>query len=199
MNDRRPDGEPQSGRVNVVPAPDTEGESQTGRVTVASAPTTGAETQTGRVTVAPAPTTGAGTRASRVVASPVPEEEPSLGDLVMGLTDDLTTLVRKEVELAKAELTESVKDGARAGAMVAAGGLVAYAGLILVLIGLSVALGAWMDNLWLATLLVGIVTLLVGYLLFNSGKNQLQDVSLVPRKTLSSINSDAKMAKEKLS
>jgi hypothetical protein len=50
--------------------------------------------------------------------------EPSLGDLVVGLTDDITTLVRKEVELAKTELQESAQEGAQAGGMVAAGGMV---------------------------------------------------------------------------
>jgi predicted negative regulator of RcsB-dependent stress response len=77
--------------------------------------------------------------------------------------------------------------------------MVAYAGLILVLIAIAIALGDWWNNLWLATLVVGIVTLLLGWTIFNSGKGQLQNVSLVPRKTLSSINSDAKVVKEKLS
>jgi predicted negative regulator of RcsB-dependent stress response len=83
--------------------------------------------------------------------------------------------------------------------MVAAGGMVAYAGVILVLIAIAIALGDWWNNLWLATLVVGLVTLLLGWTIFNSGKNQLQKVSLVPRKTLNSINSDAKVVKEKLS
>lgn len=155
-----------------------------------------------RVTVVPAPGQETETRTTRVAVTPaVPatDQEPTLGELVMGLTDDITTLVRKEVELAKTELQENIKEGATAGGMIAAGGMVAYAGVILVLIAIAIALGQWWDNLWLATLVVGIVTLLLGWAIFNAGKGQLKDVSLVPRKTISSVNRDAKVVKEKLS
>jgi uncharacterized membrane protein YqjE len=160
-------------------------DSETARVTVVPTPGQEMEARTTRVAVAP--------------AVPVANQEPTLGELVMGLTDDITTLVRKEVELAKTELQENIKEGAAAGGMIAAGGMVAYAGLILVLIAIAIALGQWWDNLWLATLVVGIVTLLLGWAIFNGGKNQLKDVSLVPRKTISSVNRDAKVVKEKLS
>jgi uncharacterized membrane protein YqjE len=127
------------------------------------------------------------------------EGEPSLGDLVMGLTDDITTLVRKEVELAKTELQENIKEGAQAGTMVAVGGMVAYAGLILLLIGVAIALGDWWNNLWLGAGVVGIVVGLIGWAVLNGGLKQLKEVSLVPHKTIASLERDAQMAKEKLS
>jgi uncharacterized membrane protein YqjE len=127
------------------------------------------------------------------------EGEPSLGDLVMGLTDDITTLVRKEVELAKTELQENIKQGAQAGSMVAVGGMVAYAGLILLLIGVAIALGDWWNNLWLGAGVVGIVVGLIGWAILNGGLKQIKEVSLVPRKTIASLERDAQMAKEKLS
>lgn len=129
----------------------------------------------------------------------MPDAELSLGDLVMGLTDDISELMRKEVELAKAELQENLKEGAKAGSMLAAGGMVAYAGLILILIALGVALGDWWDNMWLGLAVVGLVVAVAGWSIFNYGKNQLKNVSLVPRKTVSSLKSDARMAKEKMS
>jgi len=128
----------------------------------------------------------------------VTDTEPSLGDLVMGLTDDLTTLVRKEVDLAKAELQENVKDGAKAGGMIAAGGMVAYAGLLLILAAIALALGDWWENYWLGAAVVGLVTAIVGWAVLNGGLKQLKEVSLVPRKTIDSLERDAKMAKEKL-
>jgi len=127
------------------------------------------------------------------------DQEPSLGDLVVSLTDDISELMRKEVELAKVELQENIKEGAMAGGMLAAGGMVAYAGLILILFALAIALGDWWDNWWLGAAVVGLLTALLGWSIFNYGKNQLKDVSLVPRKTVSSLKSDARMAKEKLS
>lgn len=125
--------------------------------------------------------------------------EPSLGTLVMGLTDDLTTLVRKEVDLAKAELQENIKEGAQAGSMVAAGGMVAYAGLLLILAAIAVALGDWWNNYWLGAAVVGLVAGIIGWAILNGGLKQLRDVSLVPRKTIASLERDAQMAKEKLS
>jgi len=146
-----------------------------------------------------APTTDLRPDATRSTLLTTADGDPSLGDLVMGLTDDLTTLVRKEVELAKAELQENVQEGAKAGGMVAAGGLVAYAGLLLILAAIAVALGDWWDNYWLSAAVVGLVTGIIGWVMLNGGLNQLKQVSLVPHKTISSLESDAKMAKEKLS
>jgi len=125
--------------------------------------------------------------------------EPSLGSLVMELTDDLSTLVRKEVDLAKVELQENLKEGAEAGGKVAAGGMVAYAGLLFILAAVAIALGDWWENYWLAAAVVGLVTAIIGGVMLNGGINQLKQVSLVPRKAIASLESDAKMAKEKLS
>jgi len=127
------------------------------------------------------------------------EGDPSLGQLVMGLTDDISTLVRKEIELAKAELQENVQQGAKAGGMVAAGGAVAYAGLLFILAAIAIVLGNWWNNYWLGAGVVGIVVAIIGWVMLNGGLTQLKEVSLVPHKTISSLQSDAEMAKEKLS
>jgi len=145
------------------------------------------------------PTTDLQPNATRSTLLTTADGDPSLGDLVMGLTDDLTTLVRKEVELAKAELQENIQEGAKAGGMVAAGSMVAYAGLLLILAAIAVALGDWWNNYWLSAAVVGLVTGIIGWVMLNGGLNQLKQVSLVPHKTISSLESDAKMAKEKLS
>jgi len=127
------------------------------------------------------------------------EGEPSLGDLVMELTDDLSSLVRKEVDLAKVELQENLKEGAVAGGKVAAGGMVAYAGLLFILAAVTIILGQWWANYWLAAAVVGLVTAIIGGVMLNGGLNQLKQVSLVPHKAMASLERDAKMAKEKLS
>jgi hypothetical protein len=127
------------------------------------------------------------------------DNEPSLGDIVVGLTDDVTTLMRKEVELAKAEIQQSIQEGAQAGGMVAAGGLLAYSGLLFILAAIAIALGQWWDNYWLGAAVVGLVAGIVGWSILNGGLKQLKQVSLVPHQTISSIGRDAKMAKEKLS
>lgn len=127
------------------------------------------------------------------------DNEPSLGDIVVGLTDDITTLMRKEVELAKAEVQQSLQEGAQAGGMVAAGGLLAYSGLLFILAAIAIALGQWWNNYWLGAAVVGLVAGILGWSILNGGLKQLKQVSLVPHQTISSIGRDAKMAKEKLS
>jgi len=146
-----------------------------------------------------APSSELQTTATRSTLLTTADGEPSLGTLVMGLTDDLTTLVRKEVDLAKAELQENLQEGAKAGGAVAAGGMVAYAGLLLILAAIAIALGDWWNNYWLSAAVVGLITGIIGWVMLNGGLNQLKQVSLVPHKTISSLESDAKMAKEKLS
>jgi hypothetical protein len=46
---------------------------------------------------------------------------------------------------------------------------------------------------------VGLVTGIIGWAVLNGGLKQLKEISLVPHKTLQSLERDAKMAKEKLS
>ncbi len=125
--------------------------------------------------------------------------EPSLGDLVVGLTDDITTLVRKEVDLAKAEIQESVRESAQAGGMVGAGGAVAYAGLLFILAAVAIALGQWLDNYWLSAAIVGLVTGLIGWAILNGGLQQFKQINFVPRKAIDSLERDAALAKEKFS
>lgn len=149
-----------------------------------------------RASPAPSPGTSTGTQSTLLTTA---EGDPSLGELVMGLTDDISTLVRKEVDLAKAELQESVQKGAKAGGMVAAGGAVAYAGLLFILAAIAILLGDWWNNYWLGAGVVGIVVAVIGWFMLNGGLTQLKQVSLVPHKTISSLQSDAEMAKEKLS
>jgi len=77
--------------------------------------------------------------------------------------------------------------------------MVAYAGLLFILAAVAIALGDWWENYWLAAAVVGLVTAIIGGVMLNGGINQLKQVSLVPHKAIASLESDAKMAKEKLS
>src|SRR5438552_3956614 len=65
----------------------------------------------------------------------------SLLGLVRGLTRETKTFFRQEVQLAKAELAEKAKTMASGATNVAIGGFVAYAGVIVLLIGLGELIG----------------------------------------------------------
>lgn len=124
-------------------------------------------------------------------------DERSLGDLFVGLTDDMSTLMRQEIKLAKAETMQTVSAAMRSVVMLAGGGLVAYAGFILLLIAAGVGMGAVMP-LWLSMLIVGVVAIIVGVILLQSGRSNLSNLSIVPEKTVESIKEDAEWVKEQV-
>jgi hypothetical protein len=125
-------------------------------------------------------------------------EERSLGDLVSGVTNDLATLMRQEIQLARAETMEKVTETTQSAIWMAAGGMVAYAGVIALLIAAIVGLANFIP-LWLSAAIVGLVVIVVGYLLIQSGRSRLSNVSVVPEKTIASIQEDAALVKEKVS
>lgn len=124
--------------------------------------------------------------------------EPSIGDLFTGLTEDVGKLLRQEIELARIETTQKINRAMRSIIMLAAGGFVAYAGLILLLIAVAIGLSNWM-SLWLSTLIVSVVALVVGAVLIGSGRNSLSNLTVVPENTVESIKEDARWAKEQVS
>lgn len=124
--------------------------------------------------------------------------EPSLGQLFTELSDDMSTLVRQELELAKAETVQKVSRATRSVILMVAGGLLAYAGFIALVIAAAIALGSLMPY-WLSSLIVGLVVIVIGGLLVMSGRSSLTNLSLVPENTVESLKQDARWAKEQVS
>lgn len=132
------------------------------------------------------------------VAITTGQTEPSLGQLLNELTGDMSTLVRQELELAKAETMQKVSQATRSIIMMVAGGLLAYAGLIAIVIAAAIALGSLMPY-WLSSLIVGLVVVAVGAILIMSGRSSLANLSLVPENTVETLKQDARWAKEQIS
>jgi MFS family permease len=122
-------------------------------------------------------------------------EDRPIGDLVRQLSDQTTTLVRQEIELAKAEMTAKGKQvGMGAGAFGGAGvfGLYAVGAITACLIlALSTAVAGW-----LAALIVGIVYAAVAGVLALIGKKKTQaGAPPVPERAISSTKEDVEWAK----
>jgi hypothetical protein len=100
----------------------------------------------------------------------------SIGELLAGIQQDLTTLVRGEIELAKAEMRESAqRAGAGAGMLGAAAFLVLLA-VVLISIALGYAL-VWLGlHPALAFLAVAVFYLIVAAILGLLGRNRLQGI-----------------------
>lgn len=105
-------------------------------------------------------------------------ERPSLGDLIGAVTQDLSLLVRQEVELAKAELTQSAKRAGTGGGMLAGAGVAGW----FVLLFLSVALwwGLPIGKAWSA-LIVAVIWAVVAGILALRGRGELRRVKGAPR------------------
>src|SRR3954462_13442388 len=109
-------------------------------------------------------------------------EERSIGELFSELTHDMSTLVRKEVELAKAELRQQASQAATDAVGIGAGGALLYAGLLAIIAAVSLVLVRLGVVPWLAVLITGLVTLAVGYGLIQSSRNKLKHRHVVPRR-----------------
>jgi len=114
---------------------------------------------------------------------PTPSEEKaartSLGDLLGEVTRDVSTLMRQEIALAKAELTESAKKAGKGAGLFGGAG---YAGMMAVLF-LSIALwwglGHLIDNGWSAVV-VALIWGVIALVLYLRGKKELQSVTGAP-------------------
>jgi hypothetical protein len=120
----------------------------------------------------------------RAVGAPeTPGGERTLGQLVSDASKDLSTIVRSEVALAKAEVKRDVTAAAVGAAMFAVAGVFAFLALILLLIAAAYGLVAAGLSPWLAFLIVGGALLLVGVLLVLFGKWRLGKIK-PPERTI---------------
>ena len=124
-------------------------------------------------------------------------EEPSLGELFASLARDTSELVRKEVDLAKTEMTQKATEAGKDIGYIAAGGAVAYVGLIVLAFGIVYLLGLFLP-LWAAALLVGLVIAGIGYFLVQKGLTALKRTNFAPRETVASLKEDKEWIKDQI-
>jgi hypothetical protein len=125
-------------------------------------------------------------------------DERSLGDLFSDLARETSTLVRQEVRLARAELTQSATEAGRGVAMLAAGGLVAYAGLIFVLLAVVYGLIETGMDPWLSALIVGLAVIAIGAVMLLRGRESLKPDNLAPRRTVETLKEDRAWVQEQI-
>jgi hypothetical protein len=130
----------------------------------------------------------------------------ALPTLLRDLRDETTTLLRQEVALAKAELKENASRVGSHAVQIAIGGFVAYAGVIVLLIGLGLLVSvllvrAGLDRdlaQWLAPAFVGVVVALIGWGMVARAKQAMVTDDLAPRQTIESIRENKQWAQSKL-
>jgi uncharacterized membrane protein YqjE len=128
-----------------------------------------------------------------------PEEGRSLMALFSDLLRETSTLVHNEAELAKVEISDKVSQVSNGLAELAIGGLIVFAGFIILLMALSNGLMHLLPEEqadWLAPLIVGAVVVVFGFIAVLRGRSNVKPESLAPERTMESLRRDAQMMKE---
>lgn len=115
---------------------------------------------------------------------------------------DSATLIRKEAELAKTEIAEKMAQAGTGVASIAVGGVICFAGFLLVLLAAVGALAMALPEEyapWLAPLIVGIAVLAAGAALLLIGRSKLKNGNFKPTRTARSVRRDTEVVKEHLS
>jgi drug/metabolite transporter (DMT)-like permease len=120
-----------------------------------------------------------------------PNDERSIGELFAELSRETSVLVRKEMELATTEMTAKVKTAGAHAAIVAAGGALVHAGLLVLLAAIVIGLAQLGVAPWLSALIVAAVVMAVGYVLVTTGMTKMRATSLAPTQTMESLKETA--------
>lgn len=137
--------------------------------------------------------------ATRAEAPPPDPKDASTGELIGQLSDQVTTLVRDEVRLAQAEVTQKAKRFGIGAGLFGGAGLMALLGLnalvTAVILGIATALPGW-----LAGIIVGVVLFAVAGVLALLGKRDVQKAAPpLPTETIASVQQDIATVKDGVS
>jgi len=124
--------------------------------------------------------------------------QASVGELIGEVAADMSTLMRKELELAKAEMkVEAQKAGKGVGMLGGAG----YAGHMVALflsLALAWALSDLLDFSWgWGFFLVALLWGIVGAVLYSKGRAQMKKVNPKPEQTVETLKEDVQWAKNR--
>jgi hypothetical protein len=120
------------------------------------------------------------------VSNNVDVTQRSVGELLGEVTSDLSTLMRKEMDLAKAEIKEEVAKTGKAAGMFGGAGFAGY------MVALFASIAAWwglanvMDEAW-AALIVAAIWAIVAAVLFVTGRKTMREVHPKPERTVSTL------------
>jgi len=119
----------------------------------------------------------------------------SVFGLLRNLTTETRTFVRQEVDLAKTEISEKISAMGRNAVALAVGGFIAYAGLIVLLIGFGVLIAyafqnSGMDQFlasFLGLLIIGVVVALIGGAFIAKALKAFSKEPLAPKRTIHTL------------
>ncbi len=121
--------------------------------------------------------------------------ERPVGELLKQLSEETTTLVKQELELAKAEMAEKGRQAGTGAGLFGGAGVTGLLALIALTLTLIYALGTGMED-WIAALIVTVLWAAVAGVLALTGKQKLQEAGPpVPEQTVETVKEDVEWAK----
>jgi len=119
----------------------------------------------------------------------------SAGELLKQFSKDATTLIRKEIELAKAELAEKGRQAGQGAGMFGGAGLFGVGAFGALTAFLILVLAEAMDA-WLAALIVTVVWGAIAAVLALRGKQKVEEAAPpTPEETIETVKEDVQWAK----
>ena len=109
-----------------------------------------------------------------------PLSDRSLGDLISEVTTDLSTLMRQELELAKAELQQTATRAGKGAGMLGGAAAAGYFVLLFVSVALWWAIGSATGLGW-AAVIVAVIWAIIGAVLYSVGRKSLKSVRGLPK------------------
>jgi uncharacterized membrane protein YqjE len=120
----------------------------------------------------------------------------STADLVKLASEQISTLVRDELKLAQAELTEKGKHAGKGIGMFGAGGVLALYGVAGLLTTIVLVLAEFMPA-WVASLIVTVVILIVAGILALVGRKQVSKATpAMPADAVRNVKADVETVKD---
>jgi hypothetical protein len=123
--------------------------------------------------------------------------DTSLRFLLRELIHEITALLRQEFRLAQAETGEKIERAQHSIIAVAAGLLLGFCGLLILLQAAVVALAEVMEPA-LASLVVGVVVIAVAYVLLRQGQKGLSPSHMMPDRTIDSMRQDRELVLDRV-
>ena len=121
--------------------------------------------------------------------------ERPLGEIARDLTRDVSLLMRQEVELAKAELTQKGRTAAPGLGMIGGAGVVGLMAAGALTAFLVLVLSVFLPE-WASALIVSAVLAAVAYLLVKQGKERVEEAGApIPKQTIETVKEDVEWAK----
>ena len=120
----------------------------------------------------------------------------SVGEIFHDLVQDIGSIVRDEVQLARTEFVEKARYARTAGGAFAAAALTGLLSAVCIAAGCVAALALALP-VWLAALMVGILLGAIAGAAYSTGARRLKNVDLTPRQTVETLKEDVEWVRRR--